>query len=90
MGRSDQATDAWTENAVSAGDRIARVAALTEDISAQLRDSYRNRGHVRFAAPRHDAGRQNEKEGHTSASDPLIVVMASTLVAVAATHAEYE
>jgi len=34
--------------------------------------------------------RQNEKEGHTSASDPLIVVVASTLVAVAATHAEYE
>ena len=46
---------AWTENAVSAGDRTASVATPKEDISEQLRESYRNRAHVRFGAPQHYA-----------------------------------
>jgi hypothetical protein len=48
----------------SAGDRIARVGALKEDISEQLRDSYRNRAHVRFGAPRHHAGPTKRKGAH--------------------------
>jgi hypothetical protein len=90
MGRSDRATDAWTENAVCAGDRIARIAALKEEISEQLRDSYRNRAHVRFGVPRHHAGPTKRKEGHTNTSDPLMMVVASTLVAADAMHAQYE
>jgi hypothetical protein len=58
-----ESVGAWTENAASAGDRIARVSALKEGISEQLRDSYRNRAHVRFGAPRHHAGPTKRKGG---------------------------
>jgi hypothetical protein len=54
---------AWTENAVSVGDRTASVAAPIEDISEQLRESYRNRAQVRFGAPQHHAGPTKRKGG---------------------------
>ena len=66
---------AWSENALRAGDRSASATAPKEDISEQLRESDRNRAHVRFGAPRHHARRQNEKEGHTNLSAPLVMVV---------------
>jgi hypothetical protein len=54
---------AWTENALSAGDRTASVAASKEHISEPLRESECNRAHVRFGAPQHHVGPTKRKGG---------------------------
>ena len=81
---------AWTENALRAGDRGASVTAPKEDISEQLRESDRNRAHVRFGAPRHHARSTKRKGGAHEPQRPASDGCGSTLVTADAMHAEYE